>query len=93
MTRKYSKEIPGKKKKQQGSEALVEVEHLPLSVWTTRKSDPGSVMVICRQLRETGVIRRQLWINTWCLSQMGWMLLPQSWKELLQKNFDFQQHQ
>lgn len=30
----------------------------------------------CRQLRGTGVFRRRLWINTWCLSQRGWMVPP-----------------
>lgn len=74
VLKRNSRQKKKKKQQTQGLETLVEVEHLPLSVWATQKSGPGSVMVICRQLRETDVFRRHLWINPWCLSRMGWMV-------------------
>lgn len=74
---------------------MVEVEHLPLSVWTTQKPGPGSVMVIWRQLKQTGVFRRRstlLSVVSDLVSEPDGMD-GSSWKELLQESFATQQHQ
>lgn len=74
MTRKYSKEIPGKKLK---SLKLWLRLNICLSPFGPPKVRPWQCDgYLWAAERDRCVQKAALWIHTWCLSQMGWMAPP-----------------